>query len=144
MGASREIETLPVDACLKLLDTTPVGRLVFTENALPVVHPVNFLRQGRTIIVRTGPGAKLDAARRGDVLAFEADHIDPTSQTGWSVMVVGRASVINDVDRLLAVLDYRHRPWVNGRGAHVMQVSAQRITGRRLVLDPWQDAAPTT
>lgn len=136
MAASREARTLSTGECLRLLDTTPVGRLVFTERALPAVHPVNFLRQGRSIIVRTGPGPKLDAARRGDVVAFEADHVDPDSQTGWSVMIVGHAAVINDVERLIAVLDHRHQPWVRGRGADVIQISAERITGRRLVLDP--------
>jgi nitroimidazol reductase NimA-like FMN-containing flavoprotein (pyridoxamine 5'-phosphate oxidase superfamily) len=140
MTAGRETRTLPVGECLRLLDTTPIGRLVFTEHALPAVHPVNFLRHGRSIIVRTGAGSKLDAARRGDVVAFEADHIDPDSRTGWSVMVVGHASVVDDVDRLVAVLDLEHRPWVRDRGAHVVQISAERITGRRLVLDPLEDA----
>lgn len=140
MTASRENETLTVGECLRLLDTTPVGRLVFTEKALPAVHPVNFLRHGRSIIVRTGPGSKLDAARRGDVVAFEADCIDSGTHTGWSVMVVGHATLVNDVDRLVAVLDQEHRPWARGRGTHVIEVSAERVTGRRLVLDPSPDA----
>lgn len=140
MSASREAETLPVGECLRLLDTTPIGRLVFTEDALPAVHPVNFLRQGRAIILRTGTGSKLDAARRADVVAFEADHVDAESQTGWSVLVVGHASVVNDIERLVAVLDHQHRPWVRDRSAHVIQVAAERVTGRRLVLDPRSDA----
>jgi nitroimidazol reductase NimA-like FMN-containing flavoprotein (pyridoxamine 5'-phosphate oxidase superfamily) len=140
MTASREARTLTTGECLDLLDTAPVGRLVFTERALPAVHPVNFLRHGRSIIVRTGTGSKLDAARRGDVVAFEADHIDPDSQTGWSVLVVGHASVVNDVERLVAVLDFEHRPWVRGRAAHVIQIATERVTGRRLVLDPWREA----
>jgi nitroimidazol reductase NimA-like FMN-containing flavoprotein (pyridoxamine 5'-phosphate oxidase superfamily) len=140
MAESRETETLSTCECLRLLDTTPVGRLVFTEKALPAVHPVNYLRQGRSIILRTGPGSKLDAARRGDVVAFQADQIDPDSRTGWSVMAIGHATVVNDVERLVTVLDHQHRPWVRGRGAHVVQILVERITGRRLVLDPLQSA----
>src|SRR5690242_16236313 len=143
MVTSRESTTLPVGECLALLETVPVGRMVFTERALPVVHPVNFLRHGNSVVVRTGPGAKLAAAQRGDIVAFEADHIDPELQIGWSVLVVGRASVVHDVEQLLAVLDLEHRPWARGRSAHVIQIAAQRITGRRLVLDPDADSQTT-
>jgi uncharacterized protein len=136
MVASRELGALTVDECLRMLDTVPIGRMVFTEGPLPAVHPVNFLRHGNSIIVRTGPGSKLDAARRGDLIAFEADRVDPDSRTGWSVLVVGRAEVVNDIEQLVAVLDSAHRPWVRGRGAHVLRITAQRITGRRLELDP--------
>ncbi|PVZ06280.1 nitroimidazol reductase NimA-like FMN-containing flavoprotein (pyridoxamine 5'-phosphate oxidase superfamily) [Actinomycetospora cinnamomea] len=135
MDTCRETEALPVTECWTRLASVPVGRLVFTERALPAVHPVNFLVHGRSVIIRTGPGTKLDAARRGDVVAFEADHIDPGSRTGWSVLVVGHAAVVGDVDRLVAVLDPQHRPWVRGRGIHVIEVCGERVTGRRLVLD---------
>jgi uncharacterized protein len=135
MDPSRESETLTVAECWRRLASVPVGRVVFTEGGLPAVHPVNFVVHERSVVIRTGPGSKLDAARRGDVLAFEADHIDPEARTGWSVLVVGHAAVVGDVDRLVAVLDPRHRPWVHGRGLHVMEVAGERVTGRRLVLD---------
>lgn len=141
MTASREIGELTVDECLRLLDTVPIGRMVFTEGVLPAVHPVNFLRDGNSIIVRTGPGGKLDAARRGDVVAFEADQVDPDTHSGWSVLVVGRVEVVNDVDELVAVLDLAHRPWARNRGAHVLRITAQRVTGRRLELEPIDGAS---
>jgi nitroimidazol reductase NimA-like FMN-containing flavoprotein (pyridoxamine 5'-phosphate oxidase superfamily) len=68
--------------CLRLLETVPISRMVFTECALPVVHPVNFLRDGSSVVIRNGVGTKLDAARRGDIVAFEADHIDPDAHEG--------------------------------------------------------------
>jgi uncharacterized protein len=135
MDTCRETEALTVTECWQRLASVPVGRVAFTEGPLPAVHPVNFLVHGGSVIIRTGPGAKLDAARRGDVLAFEADHIDPETRTGWSVLVVGHAAVVNDIDRLIAVLDPQHRPWVHGRGVHVIELAGERVTGRRLVLD---------
>jgi uncharacterized protein len=140
--ASRESKTLPVDQSLRLLDTVPVGRMVFTEGALPAVHPVNFLRHGNSVVIRTGPGTKLDAARQADVVGFEADHIDADSQTGWSVLVVGHAAVVNDVEQLLAVLDLGHRPWARGQGGHVIRITAERVTGRRLVLEAFGASSP--
>src|SRR4051812_204116 len=95
---------------LRLLETVPIGRMVFTEGALLVVPPGNFLRHGNSVVIRTGAGTTLDPARRGDVVAFEADHIDLATHQGWSVLVVGRAAVINDVEQRLAVLDVERRP----------------------------------
>lgn len=132
----RELAEIPHGECLRLLASVPYGRLVFTEGALPAVHPVNHAVAGSDVIIRTGPGAKLDAARRGDVLAFQADHVDVAARTGWSVLVIGRALVVTDVDELVAAIDPDRRPWVRGRGLHVVRIRGERITGRRLGLDP--------
>ncbi|MGD9530462.1 pyridoxamine 5'-phosphate oxidase family protein [Pseudonocardia sp.] len=130
----RALEPIPRSRCLELLVTVPIGRVVFTEDALPAVHPVNFALAGEDVIVRTAAGHKLTAARRGDLLAFQADHIDPETRTGWSVLVIGRASEVTDVDELVAAIDLSRRPWAPGRGGHVIRIAGERITGRRLVL----------
>jgi hypothetical protein len=115
--------------------------LVFTENALPAVLPVNFWLASPGLVLRTGPGSELEAAKRGDVLAFQADAIDPVGSSGWSVLMVGRASVVVDIDRLVNVVDAEHRPWIRGAGDHVIQIAGERITGRRLVLDAGRSRA---
>lgn len=135
----RGLEPIPDDECLRLLGSVPIGRLVFTEHALPAVHPVNFVLAGPDVIIRTGQGPKLEAAQRGDVLAFQADAFDPLDHTGWSVMVIGHASVVVDIDMLVSVVDVEHRPWATGRGHHVIRIAGERMTGRRLALD----AVPT-
>lgn len=132
---TRETQQLDPAECRRLLATMPFGRLVFTEDALPAVHPVNFAMAGGDVIIRTGPGQKLAAARRGDVVAFEADCIDVQTRTGWSVLVIGHASVVHDIDELVAVLDPARRPWVRGHDQHVIRIDGGWITGRRLVLD---------
>lgn len=134
--ASTAAAPLTPEQCLGLLASVPVGRLVFTEGALPVVHPVNFVLLGPDIVISTGPGAKFAAAERGDVLAFEADHIDAAARDGWSVLVVGHASVVRDIDELVAVAGPGNRPWAPGRTEHVIRIAAERITGRRLDLGP--------
>ena len=138
MGApgwtDREFEQIAPDECRLLLRSVPVGRLVFTEDTVPVAHPVNFVMVGDDVIITTGPGQKLDAARRRDVVAFQADEIDTGTRTGWSVLVIGEASVVHDIDRLISLLDPAVRPWPpRGRDRHVIQVAGERIEGRRLV-----------
>lgn len=136
---SRDLEAIPVEECLRLLRSVPFGRVVFTEDALPAVHPVNHAVVGSDVIIRTESGQKLDSARRGDVLAFQADSIDLEARSGWSVLVIGRASVVTDIDELVRMIDPSRRPWARGRGRHTIRIAGEWITGRRLV--PGDDVA---
>lgn len=76
MRDSAGLEVLGSDECLRLLGSVPVGRVVFTEKALPAVHPVNFLVHAGAVIIRSGNGRSLTAGVDGAVVAFEVDDID--------------------------------------------------------------------
>lgn len=80
--------------CLALLTSVPIGRVVYTDQALPAVTPVNFVLDGDEVTILTDSGSALAAAVRGAVVAFQADRIDPATLTGWSVTVVGRAHLV--------------------------------------------------
>ncbi len=85
------------DGCLRLLAAVAVGRVVFTASAMPAAQPVAFLIDDDEIVFRaSGP---IGAARK-DVVAFEADDIDPHTLTGWSVLGVGETYEIRDPARL--------------------------------------------
>jgi uncharacterized protein len=133
MTVLSELHTLDRVECLRLLRTVPVGRVVFSQDALPAIQPVNFTLDGNNVIFRTSSGGKLAAALAGCVVAFEADEIDTTTHSGWSVVVVGHASRIRDIDRLVALAGPDSQPWAPGRTDHVIQIKAERITGRRII-----------
>lgn len=77
-----------------------VGRLVFTEGALPAIRPVNYFVHEDDIIVRTSPAGTLSTLDN-QVVAFEIDHIEPDSHTGWSVVAVGKVEHVTDIDTTL-------------------------------------------
>jgi nitroimidazol reductase NimA-like FMN-containing flavoprotein (pyridoxamine 5'-phosphate oxidase superfamily) len=118
--------------CLRLLGGLRVGRMVFTDHAVPMVHPVNFALDGEDVIVRTSGGGKLAAAVAHGTVAFEADEFDADTCSGWSVVVVGRAEIVNGIDELVALADPARRPWAPGRTAHVVRIRPEQVTGRRL------------
>lgn len=118
--------------CLELLETVRVGRLVFTEGALPAVQPVNFRLFRDDVVIRVAGGVKLDAAAHNFVVAFQADELDPDLRTGWSVTVVGHAQRITDVDELVAVSGTFVQPWVAGRRDQFVRILTEKVTGRRL------------
>src|SRR5579871_6419738 len=95
-----ELRSLTRGVCLRLLGTVPVGRVVYTRQALPAVELVNFTLADGDIVFRTDAGGKLGAALRGAVVAFEADSLDFEHRTGWSVTVIGQCVSVTDVHDL--------------------------------------------
>jgi uncharacterized protein len=97
------LEVLPFDECLRLLASVPVGRVGFFADGEVVVLPVNHVVDGQDVVFRTAQGSKLSAAEGQHLAAFEADHYDERSRSGWSVVVSGRAEVVDteaDIQRL--------------------------------------------
>ena len=70
------LERLSRDQCLTLMASVPVGRIIYTQRALPAVELVNFALDQGDIVIRTDRSGKLAAATRGAVVAFEADQLD--------------------------------------------------------------------
>jgi len=122
------------DESLKLLAEAPLGRVVFSHQALPAIRPVNHLvEDGGDIVIRTHTGAALlGRAVLSEVVAYEADDLDPTTRTGWSVVVTGVAGAVSDpadLARYLTVLT----PWVDTEMDHLVRIRADIVTGYRLV-----------
>lgn len=80
--------------CFDLLATLAVGRVGVSVRALPAILPVAYVVVGERVVLRSVPGAKLDAAVHRSVVAFETDRYDPGGAWGWSVLVQGVASEI--------------------------------------------------
>ncbi len=124
-----EFVELDGSTCRRLLGGCGIGRVVFTDHALPAAQPVNYLVHDGEVIFRTRNGAKLAAASRSAVVGFEVDEIDPGTRTGWSVLGVGQAYEVQDQARLAMLLP---DPWAPGRDAHAIAVPLTRLTGRRI------------
>jgi nitroimidazol reductase NimA-like FMN-containing flavoprotein (pyridoxamine 5'-phosphate oxidase superfamily) len=126
------LEILHRDECVSLLSSSSFGRLAVTVGALPAIFPVNYLVDGQRILVRTGEGTKLDAAMRDAIVAFEVDHADGLVHGGWSVCVTGRSSEIRDEAELGRIAQMPLPHWAPNRNSHVMAVSLDLVSGRRI------------
>lgn len=114
------------------LTRAAVGRVVFTDRALPAVLPVTYIVDGDTIVIRTARGSRLARAADGAVLAFETDELNASTRSGWSVVVTGEAYVETDPDeqaRLAELLE----PWVPGVKAVFIRIPLTVVTGREVV-----------
>lgn len=137
---SAGLEVLSREESLILLSSVPVGRIVFTDRALPAILPVNFVLDDGAIIIRTGAGSKLAAATREAIVAFEADSFHETTETGWSVTVVGPAHRVEDPDEIERLKTLPLRTWVPVDPEHFVQIEMAQVSGRRI--PPHQEAKP--
>jgi hypothetical protein len=71
-----ELHELGRGECLRLLADGVIGRVAFTDAALPAVQPVGYHLDDEEIIFRTRNGGKLAAATRHAVVGFEVDDFD--------------------------------------------------------------------
>ena len=66
--------------------------------------------------------------------AFEIDEIDPSSRTGWSVIIVGMTEEITSPTEIRRLDRLGLEKWAPGRKEHWMRIRAWTVTGRRIVL----------
>jgi nitroimidazol reductase NimA-like FMN-containing flavoprotein (pyridoxamine 5'-phosphate oxidase superfamily) len=116
----------------RLLASVQLGRIVFTQHAMPAIRPVNHIVDDETVVIRSHLGAAIVArAEGGAVVCYEADDIDPVRHTGWSVIVTGMARLVGDPS---AVTRYKQllEPWTDSQMDYVIAIKPQFITGLRL------------
>ena len=130
MADTGELTELGHDECLRLLADALIGRVEFTEAALPAAHPVTYLLDGDEVVFRTADGAKLAAATLRHVVAFQVDDVDPSARTGWSVLGVGEAYEVTDSRRLADLAARLPAPWAADQDGHTVAIPLQSLTGR--------------
>jgi hypothetical protein len=119
------------DECLRLIASSPIGRLAVVVAGRPLVFPVNFTLDGEAVVFRTDRGTKLHGARNGPV-AFECDGIDTGYHTGWSVLVVGEAEEVRDPADLRRLDRLPLGPWCAAPKPTWLRLRTRSITGRRI------------
>jgi hypothetical protein len=137
----RKLRAVTRGEALSLLAGTSLGRIVFTENAMPAVRPASHLMEDGVVIVRShdgsavvpaGAGERIPGAGRETVVAYQADDIDIGTRLGWSVVVTGPATPILDpaeAERYGAVL----APWTRAGVGQLIRIYPGIVTGYCLI-----------
>ncbi len=128
-GEPAKIENLTRDECLELLHDTGTGCLAFASDGAPKLRPVNFIVDDWSIIVRTGEGQILDAAREGRHASFQVLGTNGFEHTGASVNVAGKLEELETNELLLAL---PLRPWASGQRDRFVKLSVAQLSGRRI------------
>lgn len=123
---------LSAEECRALLERPQVGRVVFTDCALPAVQPVTYIVDDDAILFWTNDDGELARAALDGVLAFEVDEVDPSTRTGWSVVVTGLpVHVTAEVDR--SRVEMLLEPSAPGRRDVLIRIPLTVVAGRRIL-----------
>jgi nitroimidazol reductase NimA-like FMN-containing flavoprotein (pyridoxamine 5'-phosphate oxidase superfamily) len=127
-------EILEEQACWERLRRTSVGRLAVDNAGQPDIFPINFVVDDKTIVFRTKPGTKLAASVLLQRVAFEIDGYEPQLGQAWSVVVKGRARMIERMQERYDAEDLPLFPWVAFPKPEFVRIVPQEVTGRRFHL----------
>ncbi len=141
---------LPEPECRRLLAVAAkedqIGRLGISRDSAPLVIPVNFILHDGQVLIRVSAGT-LSRAAAGHLVAFEVDQVDGATDTAWSVLVRGLATLIESPSKTQLAMT---RSFVPKPGEMVLVVRPDIVTGRRFEVhrraraDPARSPKPST
>ena len=123
---------LDEDECWRFLERQSLGRVAVVHFGDPMVFPVNYALDGRSVVFRTAPGTKLAFAAQGRAVGFEVDEADELFESGTSVVVHGRLHRVIDRSEVARLDRLPLRTWAPGKRDHYVRVEPSRVTGRRI------------
>lgn len=132
----RGLRVLGLEECLDRLRQASMGRIAFIRDGGPVVLPVNHGLDEVGVVFRTTWGSKLLMAEQQGPVAFEVDGVDEGQETGWSVLVIGSASIVYDSDDATRLDRLGVRSWAGAdEDALWVRILAEDISGREIMGD---------
>lgn len=127
-------DDIRAEECWRLLGTESFGHVALSAQALPLVLPVQYVVEDRSLTICLGhhklPWSAGDAA----VVAFSAEAIDQTTWSGWSVQLLGVANWARKADDPASCSQPTE--------GQVVSFVPEQISGQRIHLCPFISAMP--
>jgi hypothetical protein len=123
---------LDEEECWRFLGRHRLGRVGLVHLGEPLVFPVNYGVDGRSIVFRTAPGTKLSLADAHGRAVFEVDEASDLFETGTSVMVHGAIRRVTDPTVVDQLEQLPIRRWAPGDRDHFLRVVPDAVTGRSI------------
>lgn len=117
---------LSQEECRQLLRGHALGRVSWATDDTVQVLPVSYVVAGEQIVFRTASGSLLADLEQPHQVGFEIDDLDPTTLTGWSVLVHGKSGAGEISDGELAA------PWAPGERTVVVAITPSAYSGRAI------------
>ena len=92
------------DVCVRLLHSHNIGRVIYTNAALPAVDAVNYTVESEVIYFQAPDDSILASRVPGYILAFLVDDLDRQSPAGWSILATGRCYVESNLSKIKSVM----------------------------------------
>ena len=127
------LEILDEAECIRRIESTPVGRVGFISDGVPLVLPVNFEWHDGGVVFRTLEGQKLAAAASQQTVCFEVDDWDQQTHSGWSVVMSGAARQVTEWAEIEQLERLGVVPWTKGEWRPLwIRIEPEELSGRQL------------
>lgn len=118
--------------CWALATTRSTGRLGFFHAGLLNIFPINYFMLDEHVYFRTS-AAGIIATSSLEHAAFQTDFADPTTRSGWTILVNGPATRVEDPDLLTTLWGKAApEPWAPGLRDLFFRLVPGHVRGRRL------------
>ncbi|MCK2215689.1 pyridoxamine 5'-phosphate oxidase family protein [Actinomadura sp. ATCC 31491] len=117
---------------LRLLGNVTFGRIVFISRALPGIQLVSHVMDGEDLLVGLpGDCEVVKLLTQLSPVVYEADVLDTATRHGWSIVLTGRAGLVEDDEEIARALR-RLRPWPGEEISVVVRIHPELVTGTRI------------
>jgi len=138
VSAQRVVERLDEAACMELLGTGTIGRLIYNSRYGPVAVPSEYKIYEGSIVFRTYRATFTEEDLRTGIahaeyqVVVEADQVDQEAREGWVVLVRGSAHHVDTEAERASIANVGLQSWVQGEPEHFIRVDPISIAGQRL------------
>jgi nitroimidazol reductase NimA-like FMN-containing flavoprotein (pyridoxamine 5'-phosphate oxidase superfamily) len=138
VSSPRVVEQLDEAACLELLSTGRIGRLIYNSRYGPVALPSEYMVHDGSIIFRTYRVTFTEEDLRTGIahaeyqVVMEVDQVDPDAREAWVVLVRGTAHHVDSEAERASIGNVGLESWVEGEPEHFILVVPVSIAGQRL------------
>lgn len=134
-GGLHVTEELSQEQCWDLLRSNTTGRFGFVEDGRVMMFPVNYLVDGQSIYFRTAGDGSIAESVPSPEASFQIDGSHVGRSEGWSVLVNGPSSRVEDGDLLTRLWGkVMAEPWGGGARNLFIRIQPYRIAGRHVHL----------
>jgi uncharacterized protein len=120
--------------CYRLITSATVGQVAFVASTGQQLLPVNFQFIDDVIYFQIDAHSILAEMAEGlEDVAFSVGYREELQQKGWSIVISGRTSLVEDravIDEVRSVA--RLRPWAPGDRSMVIALTPRSISGRKV------------
>lgn len=128
------VSVLDEQRCWNLLGRHELGRLAVVDEGTPDIFPVNYVVDGRSVLLRTAPGSKLLDITANPAVAFEVDEHD--DDFAASVVLKGVAEPLHLQSEIDAADALGLASWIPTLKYRWVRVRATNISGREFPRTP--------
>ncbi|TMR96841.1 pyridoxamine 5'-phosphate oxidase family protein [Nonomuraea basaltis] len=114
---------------LRLLSNVTFGRIVFISHAVPAIRLVSHTMDGDGLMVGLPHDSEIASLlQRVHRVVYQADLLDAATRLGWSVVLTGRAGLVEDPQEQSRARD-RLQPWPGQAVDHIARIFPEWVTG---------------